>query len=73
MKMTIDRIEGAVAILISREETPQKVNMPLSLLPLGSREGDVITVAIERDEDATAEARERVSSILENLKKKHRE
>lgn len=73
MKMTIDRIEEGIAVLVSLEDKPQKVNVPVSLIPPGSREGDVVTMQLERDDEATAAARERVSSLLEKLKKKHRE
>ena len=73
MKMTIDRIEEGIAVLVSHEERPQNVNLPLSLLPPGSREGDIVTMQIGRDEEATAAARERISSLLGSLKRKHQE
>jgi hypothetical protein len=73
MKMTIDRIEEGIVVLVSREDKPQKVNVPISLLPPGSREGDIVTMQIGRDDEATAAARERVSSLLGTLKRKHQE
>ena len=33
MKVTIDRIEGPVAVLISREDESVRVDLPVSLLP----------------------------------------
>jgi hypothetical protein len=73
MKMTIDRIEKGIAVLVSREEEPQQVNLPLSLLPPGSREGDIITMAIGRDDEETGAARERISSLLGTLNRKNGE
>jgi hypothetical protein len=70
MKGTIDRIEGSVAVLISREDESVRVNVPVSLLPPGCREGDILTIRIERDIQATAAARERVSGLIEKLKTK---
>jgi hypothetical protein len=39
MKATIDRIESKMAVLLMGEDGKAKVNMPLSLLPEGCKEG----------------------------------
>jgi hypothetical protein len=70
MKMTIDRIEGTIAVLISRGEEPVRVNVPVSLLPPGCREGDILTIRIERDDAATEAAKEQVSTLIKKLKNK---
>ncbi|HWS21557.1 MAG TPA: DUF3006 domain-containing protein [Methanoregula sp.] len=70
MKATIDRIEGTVAVLIPREDESVRVNIPVSLLPPGCREGDILTIRIERDRAATEAAQERVSGLIEKLKKR---
>jgi len=70
MKATIDRIEEGVAVLISTEEEPVRMTVPVSLLPPGVKEGDVLSIAIERDEGATAASKDRVSSMIEKLKQK---
>jgi hypothetical protein len=70
MKVTLDRIEGTVAVLISREDESVWVNVPVSLLPPGCREGDILTIRIERDIQATEAAQERVSGLIEKLKKR---
>jgi hypothetical protein len=70
MKATIDRIEGTVAVLIPREDESVRVNIPVSLLPPGCREGDILTIRIERDRAATEVAQERVSGLIEKLKKR---
>jgi hypothetical protein len=71
MKMTIDRIEETLAVLISREDEPVRVNIPVSLLPPGCREGDILTVSIEQDEKATQAAKKQVSDLVGKLKKKN--
>ena len=70
MKATIDRIEGALAVLISEEDESVRVTMPVSLLPPGCREGDILTIGIERDNQATKEVKERVSDRIEKLKQR---
>jgi hypothetical protein len=70
MKATIDRIEGTVAVLIPREDESVRVNIPVSLLPPGCREGDILTIRIERDRASTEAAQERVSGLIEKLKKR---
>jgi hypothetical protein len=70
MKVTIDRVEGTVAVLISLEDESVRVNIPVSLLPPGCREGDILTIRIERDRAATEAAQERVSGLIEKLKKR---
>ena len=70
MKATIDRIEEGVAVLISTEEEPVNLTIPVSLLPPGVKEGDALSIAIDRDDGATASSKDRVSSMIEKLKKK---
>jgi hypothetical protein len=70
MKVSLDRIEGTVAVLISRADESMRVNVPLSLLPPSCREGDILTIRIERDIQATEAAQERVSGLIEKLKKR---
>ena len=70
MKAIIDRIEGPVAVLILCEEESVQVNLPVSLLPPGCREGDILLIRIEQDRVATEAAQERVSGLIEKLKKR---
>jgi len=71
MRATIDRIEGNLAVLIVMEDESVRFTLPLSLLPAGCREGDIVMIGIERDIEATTAAKERVAGKIENLK--HRE
>ncbi len=70
MKATIDRIEEGIAVLIDREDDTRHISIPVSLLPPGCQEGDVITVMLERDEETTAAAKARVSGLVEKLRKR---
>jgi len=72
MRATIDRIDEGIAVMIPREGDPRPFHLPVSLLPPGCREGDIITVMIERDEAATAEAKGRVAGLIGRLEKKGR-
>ena len=72
MKATIDRIEGKLAVLLIRNGESIKLNIPLTLLPEGSREGDILDIDIQKDEKETEDAKNRVSSLIEKLKSKNK-
>ncbi|MCX6697270.1 MAG: DUF3006 domain-containing protein [Methanoregula sp.] len=69
MKAMIDRIEEGIAVLISIDDETLRVNVPVLLLPDGSREGDILTITCERDVKATRAAQERVSQFIDRLKR----
>ncbi|AFV25339.1 hypothetical protein Mpsy_3140 [Methanolobus psychrophilus R15] len=70
-KVSLDRIEGDIAVLLVRDEESIKLDIPLSLLPDGSREGDILDISILRNEKETEYAKKRVSALIEKLKNKH--
>jgi hypothetical protein len=70
MKATIDQIGDQVAVLISCEDESMHLTLPASILPDGSREGDIVTLTLERDEELTEQTRELVSSLIERMRKK---
>jgi len=70
MNVSIDRIGEGVAVLILLEDPRQRMMVPVALLPPGCSEGDILTMRLERDPAATAAAKERVSGLIEKLKKK---
>ncbi len=70
MKAVIDRIEGKLAVLLMGEDGSLKVNMPLILIPEGCKEGDVLDIAIMRDEKATVEAKDLSKDLIEKLRRK---
>ncbi len=70
-KVTLDRIEEGIAVLLVRDKETIKINIPLFLLPAESREGDILDITIARDVQETEDAKERVSNLLEKLKNKN--
>ena len=70
-KATLDRIEEDIAVLLVRDEEKIKINIPLFLLPAGSKEGDILDITITRNIQETEAAKERVSNLLEKLKNKN--
>jgi hypothetical protein len=71
IKATLDRIEDQIAVLLIRPEETTEVSILLSLLPEGSKEGDILNIYITKDMQETEQAKERVSSLLEKLKNKN--
>jgi hypothetical protein len=69
MKAVIDRIEATRAVLIGLEDESVQFEIPSTLVPAGCREGDVLTIRIERDSRSTRAAKARVSGLIEKLKK----
>ncbi|MCP1663272.1 hypothetical protein J2T61_001980 [Methanocalculus sp. AMF5] len=69
-KATIDRFEGDFAVLLVRDDEDIKIDFPASLLPAGCVEGDIVDIGVTRDEQSTADARERVTALMEKLMKK---
>lgn len=71
MNVSIDRIEDGIAVLVVRDDTGERIHLSVSLLPPGCVEGDVLTLTLDRDTAATAEAKERVSGLIKKVKKHH--
>ena len=66
---TVDRIEGEVAVLFLCGNTKVTFNLPVVFLA-GIHEGDVVDITITKDAAATDEAKERVTGLIEKLKRK---
>jgi hypothetical protein len=71
-KVTLDRIEENIAVLLVRDEEKIKINIPIFLLPEGTREGEILDITISRTKKETEEAKKRVSTLLEKLQNKNR-
>lgn len=69
MKVSIDHIEEGIAVLVMRDDPLDRIHLPVSLLPPGCREGDVLTLTLDQDTAATAEAKERVLGLIKKIKK----
>jgi hypothetical protein len=72
-KVTLDRIEENIAVLLVRDEENVKINIPIFLLPEGAREGEILDITISRNKKETEEAKKRVSTLLEKLQNKNRD
>ena len=70
MKAVVDRIENRIAVvLFGNEETA--VNIPLALLPEGTKEGSFLQIDMNLDPDGEEAQREKISNLLDKLKKKN--
>lgn len=63
MKVIIDRFEGDYAVV----ELPDRstVDIPKQLVPKGAKEGDVLSIEIDKDE--TAKRKERIQKLMDEL------
>lgn len=59
-------------MLLVRDEETVQIDIPLFLLPAGSKEGDILNITIDRDIQEIEDAKERVLSLLEKFKDKNR-
>lgn len=69
MKLSIDRIDEGIAVLIVQDGTGRQVRLPATLLPPGSREGDILEMTLEPDPAGTSAARDRVTGLIGKLRK----
>ncbi|WP_292366181.1 MULTISPECIES: DUF3006 domain-containing protein [unclassified Methanoculleus] len=72
-RVSLDRVEEGLAVLLLREDESVRFTLPRSLLPPGAREGDILMIAIRRDVAETEEARQRVAERIERLRKRSAE
>jgi hypothetical protein len=70
MRATIDRIENGTAVLILHSGSHKPVVFPSALLPDGCREGDIVTLALERDPLGTRKERDEIEEQVERIKKR---
>ena len=70
MQVFFDRVEGTIAVLIVRDDESLRLNIPVSLLPSGCREGDILAIDIERDPEATEAVKKCIANRIERLKNK---
>lgn len=63
-------MEGDLAVLILEGEGNHRFTLPATHLPPGTREGDVLTLTLDSDEEATRSARERSAALIAKLRQK---
>jgi Protein of unknown function (DUF3006) len=67
-RLSLDRFEGKtkkVAVLVT--DDGETLNIPLSLLPAGSKPGDVLTLSLEHDAAATKQLAEETRRVQDKL------
>jgi hypothetical protein len=69
-RLTVDEIElnannERIAVLVADDGTEMVV--PLSVLPTGTRTGDVLTMSLAPDSDETERRRKRVANLQKKL------
>jgi len=64
----IDRFEGKYAILETQEKHPLIFNFPLRLLPQEAKEGTVLNINIDIDQEETKRRKDKVQNLLDKLK-----
>jgi hypothetical protein len=69
MNVTVDRFEGAAAVLLVHLDEDQQILFPRELLP-GVEEGIILEVNVTREICETEEAQARVSLLIEKLRLK---
>ena len=62
----VDRIEDKWAVLLVGEQE-KEVHFPVELLPDNIKEGDYLSCTWQIDEDATEQAKARVTQLLDKL------
>ena len=68
-QLSLDRFEGknkSIAVLLT--DDGDSINLPRSLLPPGARAGDVLTLTLERDAEATRKVAEETRQVQKDLK-----
>ena len=70
IRVSLDRIEEGLAVLLLRDDESVRFTLPRALLPRNAREGDILEIAIRRDVAATDEARRRVAERIERMRRR---
>ena len=70
MLWVLDRMEGEYAILVGDDRALAQV--PVTALPTGVKEGDVLRLDLVIDEEETARRRARIAAETEDLWKQQR-
>ena len=68
-RLSLDRFEGknkSIAVLVT--DDGETINLPRSLLPAGARAGDVLTLTLERDAEATRKLADETRQVQQDLK-----
>ena len=69
MKAVVDRIEGDIAVVLIGDKEV-KLDVPISELPKGSKEGSWLKVYFELDPEGEKRQREKILNLINKLKQK---
>lgn len=72
MKVTVDRIENDIAVMLIRPEENDSIEIPLKYLDIKVREGDLLNINFKQLEEEKKEAEKRVGNLLDKLKNKNK-
>ena len=67
-RLSLDRFEGKgkqIAVLVT--DDGESLNLPKSLLPPGTKPGDVLTLTLERDPAATQQVADETRQVQDKL------
>jgi Protein of unknown function (DUF3006) len=68
--LTVDRFEGPkkqIAVLLT--DDGDQINVPRKLLPKGVKAGDILSLSIEKDSEATKAIAKETRAVQDDLKK----
>ena len=68
IKLIIDRFEGKYAILEYQDKNPIIFNFPLHLLPKEAKEGTILSINIDIDQEETKRRKDKTQNLLNKLK-----
>ena len=68
IKFIIDRFEDKYAILESQDKNPMIFNFPRHLLPQEVKEGTVLNINIDIDQEETKRRKDKIQNLLNKLK-----
>jgi Protein of unknown function (DUF3006) len=69
-RLSLDRFEGknkSIAVLLT--DDGDSISFPKVLLPAGAKAGDVLSLTLERDDEATRELAEQTRAVQKDLRK----
>ena len=72
LKVTLDRIEEHIAVLLIQPDEIHEISWPSDYLPQGSKEGSVLTLRIDVEPQDTKALDKRVRGLLEKLRDKQK-
>ena len=69
-RLCLDRFEGknkSIAVLLT--DDGDSISFPRALLPAGVKAGDVLSLTLERDDEATRKLAEQTRAVQKDLRK----